>query len=130
MASIFTLKRMAEKWPDRPPLPNWSSYAVSLADYAEKRLSREETRLPQGTTLRDWLYNREDGLRKDPYQRELNEVIAYSLLPLFESNPEGWNIIRTMPNSPARFHTYLCEWSSSVYPEDQGFMKSILDAFQ
>ena len=129
LASVFTLRQMAETWPTHPPFPNWSDYARSLADYAAQRLSHEKSQLPLGETLKGWLYAREDKLRVDPYQRQLNAVVAYSLLPLFEANPTGWNAIRSLPISDLRLHSYLREWASCVPLQDRGFTESILDVF-
>ena len=81
LASVFTLRRMAERWPTRPPYPNWADYAESLASYAQERLSRKEHQLPVGMTLPNWLLLEEESLRQDPYQRAKNAVVAYSLLP-------------------------------------------------
>ena len=127
LASVFTLRRMAETWPANPPFQNWSDYACSLADYAAERLSHEKSQISQGETLRRWLSAREDELRDNPYQRQLNAVVAYSLLPLFEANPTGWNAIRSLPVSASRLHTYLREWTSSVSPQNRYFTESILD---
>ena len=55
LASVFTLRRMAERWPTHPPYPNWSDYSKYLLKYATDRQKREEVQLPMGTTLPDWL---------------------------------------------------------------------------
>lgn len=87
LASVFTLRRMGETWPVNPPFQNWSDYACSLTDGAKERISHEESRPPKGDTLKSCLSVREDELRDYPYQRQLNAVVAYSLLPLFVSPP-------------------------------------------
>ncbi|MCY4654690.1 MAG: hypothetical protein OXC95_16190 [Dehalococcoidia bacterium] len=129
LASVFTLRRMAKTWPTHPPYPNWRDYAVHLADYAAERLSYEESQLPKGQTLRSWLCDKENELREDPYQRQLNGVAAYSLLPLFEANPTGWNAIPDLPDSDSKLHTYLGQWIASVSSQDRALPESILDAF-
>ena len=83
LASVFTLRRMAEAWPTHPPYPNWAGYAQSLATYAEDCLSNGERRVPAGTTLAAWLSSEEEDLRRDCLQRDKNAVVAYSLLPIF-----------------------------------------------
>ena len=88
-ASVFTLRRMAERWRTCPPYAGRDDYAESLASYADSYLSREARRLPVGTTLSAWLLSEEESLRQDRYQRERNAVVAYSLLPIFESEPSG-----------------------------------------
>ena len=109
--------------PSRPP-------AESLASYAENLLSQEERQLPAGMTLSSWLQSEEEGLRKDHYLRDKNAVVAYSLHPIFESEPAGWNAIRRLPASSTMLMDYLFEWHASVEPADKPFVKRILDAFQ
>ena len=130
LASVFTLRRMAERWPICPPYPNWTEYSEALAKYAVELLSHQERRLPAGATLRDWLSTREDELRKDPRQRDKNAVVAHSLLPIFESQPAGWNAIRSLPDSSATFGDYLLEWHARVEPANKPFVKRILEAFE
>ena len=129
-ASVFTLRRMAERWRTCPPYPGRTDYAESLASYADSYLSGEEHRLPVGTTLSDWLLSEEDSLRQDRYQRDKNAVVAYTLLPIFESEPAGWNAIRRLPNSSAMFKDYLREWHSLVEPLDRPFVNRILGLFE
>ena len=129
-ASVFTLRRMAERWRTCPPYPGRTDYADSLACYADSYLSREERRLPAGTTLSDWLLSEEESLRQDRYQRDKNAVLAYTLVPIFESEPAGWNAIRRLPNSSALFEDYLREWHSLVEPLDRPFVKRILGLFK
>lgn len=130
LASVFTLRRMAERWPSNPPYANWADYAESLASYAQERLSRKEHQLPEGITLSAWLLSEEEGLRKDPYQRCKNAVVAYSLLPIFESDPTGWNAIRRLPDSSALFKDYLSDWHSQVEPIDKPFVNCIIQLFE
>ena len=130
LASVFTLRRMAERWRTCPPYPGRTDYAESLASYADSNLSREERRLPVGTTLSDWLLSEEESLRQDRYQRDKNAVVAYTLLPIFESEPAGWNAIRRLPNSSAMFEDYLREWHLLVEPLDRPFVKRILGLFE
>ena len=130
LSSVFTIRRMAERWPSSPPYPTWSDYARQLASYAENCLSKEERRLPAGMTLSTWLLSEEDSLRQDRYQRDKNAVAAYSLLPIFESEPSGWNAIRNLPDSSAMFKDYLSEWNSQVEPLDRPFIERIVRLFE
>ena len=125
LASLFTLRRMAEEWPTNPPYPHWSDYSPSLASYAEERLQRPEHRLPPGLTVSGWLASEEDALRADPYQREKNAIVAGALLPLFESDPTGWNAIRFFPQSSSPFKAYLAEWHEEVEHMDGRFVERI-----
>ena len=126
LASVFTLRRMAERWPAQPPYSNWAGYGHSLSDYTQDLLSDRKHQLPLGMTLSAWLIAEEESLRKDPYQRCKNAVVAYSLLPIFESDPAGWNAIRSLPNSTVLLKDYLCEWNSQIEPDDKSFVNLII----
>ena len=130
LASVFTLRRMAQGWPSSPPYPNWATYAAELSTYADKYLSREERRLPTTTTLSAWLLSEEDSLRQDCCQRDKNAVVAYTLLPIFESEPAGWNAIHRLPDSSAMFRDYLLDWHRLVEPADKPFVALVQRAFQ
>ena len=122
LGSLFVLRRMAEQWPTRPPYPHWADYAPSLMKYAQDRLSRPETQTPEGVTLQAWLPSREEQLRQNPYQRSMNEVVAYALLPIFESEPTGWNAIGRFPSSSSGLADYLSDWYSAVDAADRPFV--------
>ena len=129
LASIFTIRRMAETWPTRPPFANWSGYAQSLSNYAEEYLARDERRLPVSMTLCKWLVTQEKSLRGNCRQRDKNAVVAYTLLPIFESKPALWNSVRRLPGSSAMFREYLLEWQACVEPPEKPFLGHVLDAF-
>ena len=122
LASVFCLRRMAERWPTQPPFPNWAGYAGCLRAYAAERLPRGNVQLPDGINLHDWLSTNEEVLRIDPYQRDKNSLVAYALLTIFESCPSGWNAISKLPRSSAGIADYITEWHSSVDAADNPFV--------
>ena len=128
LASIFTIRRMAEAWPTRPPYPNWAGYAQSLASYADSCLAKDERQVPTGMTLSTWLLSEEEGLREDCHQRDKNAVVAYSFLPIFESEPTVWNAIRRLPDSSAMFREYVLDWHARVESTERPLVKRVLDA--
>ena len=130
LASSFTLRRMAERWPTQPPYSNWADYAPALSDYADDLLADENRQLPEGLTLATWLPVYENELRQDPYIRDKNAVVAYKLLPLFEADPSGWNALRRMPGSTGILTEYLADWHECVQPADKPFVKRLIGAFQ
>ena len=129
LASVFTLRRMAERWPIQAPYPNRAWYAQALKKYSQVLLSRPQVQLPEGITLRAWLSSHEDALRKCEYQREKNALVAYVLLPIFESAREGWNAIRSFPNCTGSLEEYFTAWHSSVDPADKAFVARLSNAF-
>lgn len=130
LASVFALRRMAERWPTHPPYSNWTDYAPSLDDYADNLLSDENHQLPEGLTLAIWLPMHETELRQDAYIRDKNAIVAYQLLPLFEAEPSGWNAVRNMPSSSGILTEYLAAWHGCVQPADKPFVKRVIGAFQ
>lgn len=141
LASVFVLRRMAERWTIDPPYQNWSSYASHLADYAHNRLSAPQRTLPVELTLSEWLSTSESGLRQGPRQqvseqwdteqRDKMAVVAYALLPLFENNPAAWNSIQRLPagpnsmtDSPTR--VYLRSWRAAADPRDQHVVDQVM----
>ncbi|MCY4416267.1 MAG: hypothetical protein OXE87_08175 [Chloroflexi bacterium] len=130
LASGFTLRCMAERWPTQPPYPNWADYAPALSDYADNLLTDDDHQVPDGQTLATWFPMYEAELRHDPYIRDKNAIVAYQLLPLFEANPSGWNAVRSMPSSTGILTEYLADWHECVQPADKPFVKRVIGAFQ
>ena len=129
LASVFTLRRMAEAWLSQPPYPGWAGYAHSLRAYADSLLAQEQRRLPAGISISSWLVSEEESLREDSLQRDKNAVVAYSLLPLFENDPATWNSVRILPESSSMFGEYLLEWHARVEPSDRPLVMRIVEAF-
>ena len=58
LASIFTLRRMGERWRTEAPYTNWTSYSESLAVYAES-LVEKRSGLPTASFGAWWSANEE-----------------------------------------------------------------------
>lgn len=131
LASVFTLRRMGERWRTDPPYPSWSDYADILIKYecSQRQNYQLKCKLPDGVSLHSWLLDNEEVLREDEYQREKNAVVAYQLLPIFEDTPTGWNTVRTFPTSKGYLKEYLSDWYSSVESEDKPFVARLSNAF-
>ena len=129
LAAVFTIRRMGERWLTCPPYLGGTDYAKALTSYADNRLSCKAHQLPASMTLSSWLASEEESLRQDHCQREKNAIVAYSLLPIVESEPTGWNAIRNLPASSSKFRDYLREWHAQVEAVDKPFVQLIVDAF-
>jgi len=125
-SSLFVLRRLAVTWQQNPPYEIWRSYAPAMAAYAADRLAKPEHQLPADTPFLAWFRQNEPALRADANIREKNVIIARQLLPLFESNPNGWaaacylnlgthtqgkplaqHFAEWQTNSPAELHPFL-----------------------
>ena len=98
--------------------------------------------MPVGMTLSVWLRCEEEALRRDTAAaltsntrisdelRHKYAIVAYALLPIFESEPTGWNAIRSLPESSAKFKQYLHDWHSQVESIDKPFVNCIIQLFE
>lgn len=132
MASLFTLRRMAETWKDRPPYANWKAYAGRLRDYAEQRLQQVEKR--DGLTLAQWYARNEAELTRTGVNRVKNQVVAAALLPLFEKAPEHWEAVRSLNQWDGQkrlsFPDYLRDWHARVPAEHRPFVAEVAGLFE
>lgn len=133
LASVFTIRRMAQRWHTHPAFPKRTDYAAALRDYWQNLLNNQEAQLPENMSLHNWLSLHEDGLRENPVaereQRNNQALVAYQLLPLFEKTPNGWNAIRKLPNSSDKLADYLVAWYWAVDSDDKTFVAEISKAF-
>ena len=131
LASVFTLRHMAERWKNDRPYPNWADCVEELENYSQYLLSRPQVQLPEGVTLQNWLLSHEETLRRDRYwcQRKGNDLVAYKLLPIFESDPSGWNAIQSLPDCSGCLEEYFANWHSSADPADKDFITRLSNAF-
>lgn len=131
-ASLFALRSMAKQWQVKPPYSNWKGYAKSLEKYADDRISTAKR--AEGETLAAWYGKHAAALRKDPTNRELNQVVAVELLKLLESHPEHWQALAHLnqwsKEKPLTFAEYLQDWHSRVPEKHRAFVADIATLFE
>ena len=91
LASIHSIKNMAQTWTIKPPYSNWKEYAKSLNEYANEILFRESNRIE--IPLSSWINDNIEQLSRDRYQREKNCLVATHISDVFFENPNLWNTI-------------------------------------
>jgi hypothetical protein len=128
-ASLYALKRIAYVWEVSPPHPRWRAHALTFAEFAQRLINERHRRLPPGTSLAAWFEQKERDLRRNPYLRAHNEVVANVLLPLFEDNPEIWRAIAHLPATGARFRDYLSAWRANAPEDCRGFITYVMTLF-
>lgn len=113
-ASLFVLQQLAVKWAGSAPTKNWLGYDQALAGYARRLLSERHRYLAADQSFQAWFAARHATLQSNPYGREDNELVATTLLPLFEAHPEYWQAIKYLnPNEASAgkpFVDYLRDW--------------------
>ncbi len=133
-ASLYTLKRFSATWSESPPRPEWVAYAPSMHRYTERMVNEPHRRLPEHSTLADWLRRNAHVLRDNPYLRDRNEVVANQLLPILEGNPESWEAIGFLnlevPDDEGSFRDYLYRWYQRVPLQHKQFLRRTLGIFE
>ncbi|WP_066332716.1 tripartite tricarboxylate transporter substrate-binding protein [Azohydromonas lata] len=116
VASLYTLQRFAAEWQIAPPSPRLQGYAQELQASADRFLAEKHRRLAAGQTLAAWFAANEPVLRKGPYDRDRNEVVATQLLSLFEENPQLWEALGYLNlDAPGgSFSDYLRNWRDNA----------------
>ena len=113
LASLFVLHRLGDAWIEDPPdgVAEAAAYAPNFATYAQRVAGRH----PRPGDLSGWLADHLPDLEADPYRRELNGVLAVSLLQPFLDDPSLWRDCRGLncwdPYADPTFHDYLDAWT-------------------
>lgn len=132
-ASLFALRAMGKSWETAPPYPNWKDYGKSLTDYAADRLDATLKSLPEDFRFREWFAKHEPSMRGNSTQRELNNVVARELLPVFESAPGTWEAVtfyhaaRRDPSQSLKAR--LADWHRSCPAKHHPAIRSIAAIF-
>ena len=139
LSSVFTLRRMAERWPIQPPYQNWASYGASLASYTIRAPVASGHASLLSYAIRQLLSCEEDILREASLKTEFGKfsqsdrdkvaVVSHVLLPAFEIEPAGWNSIGKISATNGPFAEYLSDWHNCVEPADKSFVERILNLF-
>jgi hypothetical protein len=108
-ASLFSLRAMSRSWEINPPSPALRGYAPWFTDYVKQRLALPGYRLPAGTSFSVWFRQHQPALRQDADHRDWNTIIATQLLPIFESEPAGWESVTSLNRGPANGRQTLSE---------------------
>ena len=118
LASLHVLRSLATVWKEDPPSDVFeaSAFARNHQTYADK--VERTTPIPPQSDLPGWL-NRNIGLMEDaPTSRQLNRIVAVSLLGSFRQNPALWRDCGWLNCWDVRrdntFSQYLNSWSDCL----------------
>jgi hypothetical protein len=132
-ASLFCLRAMSRTWQVSPPYPAFRAYAPWLSDYAQQRLAVPEHRLPAGTSFAYWFHRHEPALRKDAGHRDWNTIIAAQLLPIFETEPAGWEAVtflnRGSSNGQESLSEHFTRWRANCPNRLRPFVSKLAAVF-
>lgn len=133
-ASLYALKKLAATWAVSPPEPEFADEAKRLTRFFDHLVNEGHRQLPPHTPLVNWLRDNEEPLRRDPYLRQKNEVIANLLLPLFQENPQNWEALNYLNLDPAdarnSLREYLQHWYKNAPVQHKRFVAGVLALLQ
>jgi hypothetical protein len=132
-ASLFTLRAMSRSWQSHPPVPAWRDYAPWFSDYAAQRIAAPEHQLPARNKFVAWFREHEAEMRQNAALWDWNTIVAIQLLPLFESEPRGWEAITFLNHRPQyageSLTAHLAEWRSRCPPHLRPLVSKIAAVF-
>ncbi len=141
MSSIWSLREMAKTWGNDPKFGtelwqadgNGYNFSQSFHHFATNTLENAPHFQFEGTPA-EWLEKHEDTLRKVSLNSHAGlhfvvppEQLAFRFLPVFEDNPEAWNIITKMPYTNGRIEEYMQEWYDAVDAQDRQYVEAIAE---
>lgn len=126
-ASLYALARLAARWCAAAPGSPFREAAPQLAQYLRQLLAEPHRALAAGNSVAEWYARNRGALQRDPYLRELNELAAAQMLPLFEKDPARWSALaylHTPDSAPdSSFADTLEAWRAAAPPQT----KSLVD---
>lgn len=135
MVSMFTLNRMALRW-EQSPYPHWKEYAPAFRNYANRLLSERHRHLSPTETIAGWYGRHRIQLENNPYNRDLNELVATQLFALLDALPDGDGMeavgylnLASTTASQASFEAYLASWYSCCPEEKRNFVTEVISLF-
>ena len=132
VASYFGLRALAVSW--KSPA-EWPFESECFGKYSSNRMTETARQLPQAKSFEQWFKEEEPFLQKHPVhgKREKNCIVASQLLPLFETNPCGWEALcflntgERILQKPLNIH--LAEWQSNSPAHLRDFIKEVAAVF-
>ena len=118
MASLYVLYRMAEDWCPNPPSDINGSlwFARDFAQYA--REVQNGFCVPPREELPGWLESNIHSMGKEDTLRDLNGIVAVSLLKFFQNDPSLWldctRLNHWDAHSNSSFREYLDSWEACL----------------
>ena len=118
LASLFVLHRLTDAWRKRPPceIPQALDFAPHYTAYADEITSGYPR--PSDDDCAGWLTENIATMEADPMRRDLNGLVAVTLLDHFRDNPGLWHDCVALnnwnPSDDATFSDYISSWNTCV----------------
>ncbi len=113
-ASLYALETVAASW-ERQPATERKIAGGQLRRFFDQLVNERHRHLAPDVSFATWLHDNEARLRRDPYQRDMDDVAAQLLLPLFEQAPASWNALRYLNLEPSDTGVGLTQYLQHWY---------------
>lgn len=119
LASLHVLRSLATVWKEHPPSGVFEASAFAKHHRSHAEEIEKKTPIPLQSYLPAWL-NRKIHLMEDhPTSRQLNRIVAVSLLGSFRQNPALWSDCGWLNcwdvRKDSTFSEYLNSWSDCLH---------------
>lgn len=125
-ASLFALKTLAVRWQTTTPVSGLSGEGARLRRFFDLLMAEDHRQLPPGSDLATWVAEHEGALRRNPYRRRDNEVLATQLLPLFDTDGRQWEALHYLNldagDCDRGLAEYLQRWYQRAPDAQRGFV--------
>lgn len=132
-ASLYALRRLARDWCDGAGDAWRREAAAQFSRYARQLLDEPHRTPGLQATLAAWYDRHRETLRTRAYERELNEVVATELLPLFEQDAGRWAALASLRQGEAppgqSFADFLARWAQAAPAASRSLVPSIQTLF-
>jgi hypothetical protein len=128
VASLWALRHLASEWGTSPPSRQLAGFGPELLAYANAFLSQPHRMLPAGVSAADFMRQHEAMLRRDPYLRQHNELVANLLLPMFEHEPRIWEAVGylNLTGTGDDFGQYVSLWYADAPVGDKDAIRHVM----
>ena len=122
LASLHVLRSLAEDWKEDPPSEVFEASAFARHHLSYTEEVEKKYLIPSQSDLSGWLNRNIDLLEHNPTRRDLNGVVAVSLLSKFRQNPALWYDCGWLNcwdvRKDSTFSEYLNSWTDCLRKHD------------
>lgn len=139
MSSVWLLRELSKEWMNGSHFgvdhhdPNGAVYNFSQSfDFWANELLHNTPRFQFDGTAKQWLEKYEDNMRETSLKLHNGdwgnvppEQLTFKFLPIFEKNPQAWNIVTKMPFTKGKMTDYIQDWYDAVDIQDKQYVEAI-----
>jgi len=129
-ASLYSMKRLAERWSESDH-PGRHSYSAYLFEYFRFLYDQPHRQLRPGRSLAGWFLSYGQSLESRWEDYSKNDLMARRLMPFFDNYQGSWQTLTFLSRieHAADFQAYLRRWRELVPSDQKAFVDSLAMSF-